>query len=308
MTLSWDETRFGGPAEELAYTDERDQPGVYYETMDKVRAQGVKAIISPATSFASNAVNKEKLRTFPNIFFAVGIHPKYLPSFPGSKYKKDIIRANFQQMTNYYVTLTGITHEVEKMLDEVEKMAANAENVCAIGETGLDYHIPNLSEEQKALQVSAFRKQILIALHHRLPLVLHIRDGEDHQANEDAIRLLRSFHCQFHGSAHCFCSDYDTAMAYISMGFGLGIGGTITFSGADKLRDAVSRVPLESILLETDSPYVTPIGVPEERNSPFNIPYIADQVIKLRKEEPEKIITTIWNNSLRQFPKLSRIK
>ncbi|MBR4694087.1 MAG: TatD family hydrolase [Bacilli bacterium] len=131
----------------------------------------------------------------------------------------------------------------------------NDEKVVAIGEIGLDYHY---GKENKDKQIELFEKQLALAEKYNKPVIIHSRD-----ATEDTINSLKKF--KVRGSMHSFSGSYETAMIYIKMGLLLGINGVVTFKNCN-LIEVVKRVGLENILLETDSPYLTPVPYRGQRN------------------------------------------
>ncbi len=141
------------------------------------------------------------------------------------------------------------------------------DKVVALGEIGLDYHY---GKENKEEQINLFEKQLAIAQKHNLPVVIHSRD-----ATFDTIQCLKKY--TLNGIIHCFSGSFETAMEYIRMGFVLGIGGVITFKNSN-LGDVVARIPIDSIVLETDSPYLTPTPHRGEQNSSKYLPLIAQKI------------------------------
>ena len=176
--------------------------------------------------------------------------------------------------------------------------------IVAIGETGLDYHLPP-DELDKPLQKQWFEYQIRLAHERQLPLILHIRD-----ADQDALEILSRHREQLHGGvAHCFGGDYQTAMAYIGLGFALGIGGRLLQEDA-ALKDAVKRVPLESLLVETDAPYIRPdiSSLPgsgrqrkKVRNTSLILPAVIEKIAALRGEPRALIEEAVYQNTVRIF-------
>lgn len=130
------------------------------------------------------------------------------------------------------------------------------------------------------------------------PLILHIRD-----ANKQGIKILKSYHKQFNGVCHCFCSLYRWAKKYIKLGFYLGIGGSITFEGKayDRLRKAVKKIPLEHIVLETDGPFLTPAGYNDRPNSSLSLPVIIEKIAEIKSVSPEIVADITYTNAMKIF-------
>lgn len=155
------------------------------------------------------------------------------------------------------------------------------EKVVAIGEIGLDYHY---TKENKEKQIVLFHYQLSLAEKYNLPVIIHSRD-----ATEDTINVLK--HHKVTGVIHSFSGSYETAMIYIKMGFSLGINGVITFKNA-KLKDVFKEIPLESIVLETDSPYLAPVPFRGTKNEParvFDIALFVSDLYNIKLEALSKI-------------------
>ena len=158
----------------------------------------------------------------------------------------------------------------------------------AIGEIGLDYHY---SKDDKVAQIDLFEKQLNLASKYNLPVVIHSRD-----ATLDTIDTLKKYNLK--GIIHCFSSSLEVAQIYISMGYYLGIGGVVTFKNS-KLKDVVSAIGLEHIVLETDSPYLSPIR--GEVNYPKNIKLINDFIANLLGVSKEEVAKITSNNASKIF-------
>ena len=164
------------------------------------------------------------------------------------------------------------------------------DKVVGIGEIGLDYHYGKENiEEQKKL----FRDQLKIAEELDLPVVIHSRD-----ATEDTINILKEFDVK--GIIHCFSGSVETAREYIKMGFLLGIGGVVTFKNSN-LYKVVEEVGLSNIVLETDSPYLTPSPYRGEKNSSKYIPIIASRISEILNVSIEEVAKITTNNAKTLF-------
>lgn len=156
--------------------------------------------------------------------------------------------------------------------------AAARPKVVAIGETGLDYYrLGARSVDDMAWQRERFCTHIRAALQLDLPLVIHTR-----QASDDTLRLLREEgQGRVRGVFHCFTEDAAVAGAALSMGFYISFSGIITFKNAEALREVVRRVPLERLLVETDSPYLAPVPHRGKVNQPAYVAHVAHAVAEL---------------------------
>lgn len=148
------------------------------------------------------------------------------------------------------------------------RLLARHPSVVAIGEIGLDFHYNFSTREQ---QFRAFEGQLEIAWELNLPVILHIR-----KAHAEALGVVRNFGRPIQGVAHCFTGTWDEAKAWLDLGFYIGITGIVTFERkASSVRDVVAKVPIDRLLLETDSPYLTPVPHRGKRNEPAFLPHIA---------------------------------
>lgn len=166
----------------------------------------------------------------------------------------------------------------------------NEGKVIGIGEIGLDYHYTKANKEQ---QIKLFESQLRIAEAYSLPVIIHSRD-----ATIDTINTLKKFHVK--GVIHSFSGSKETALIYIKMGFLLGINGVITFKNS-KLKETIKDIPLEHIILETDSPYLTPEPYRGKRNEPARILDIAKFISDLKGISLEDLATITNNNIKRIF-------
>ena len=206
-----------------------------------------------------------------------------------SGYSRDTIKEALDLIDKYpdvYATIgyhpseADITNESDLIVLEEQ---IQREKVVGIGEIGLDYHYGN---ENKSKQIELFRKQMEIAEKYNLPVVIHSRD-----ATEDTINILKDY--KVIGDMHCFSGSLEVARIYINMGYKLGIGGVVTFKNSN-LYKVVESVGLENIILETDSPYLTPEPFRGKTNSSKYIPYIAKRIadiLNISVEEVAKITT-----------------
>ena len=154
--------------------------------------------------------------------------------------------------------------------------------VIAVGETGLDYYY---SHSPHDVQRRVFAEFIQLARQAGLPLVVHERD-----AAQDAAQLLRSEgRGNLRGVIHCFTGNYQAACDYLDLGFYLSFTGIITFKNAEPLRDVVRQVPLEKILIETDSPYLTPVPHRGKRNEPAYVRLVAEAVAIMKSISLEEV-------------------
>ena len=169
----------------------------------------------------------------------------------------------------------------------------------AVGEIGLDYYWVE-QEQQREIQKKWFARQLRLAQEVDLPVVIHSRD-----AAQDTIDLMRAEHAERSGGViHCYSYSRELARSFLDMGFYFGIGGVVTFKNGRKLKETLEYLPLDRILLETDSPYLSPVPNRGRRNDSRNLSYVVAQIARIKgitEEETERITT---ENALRLYPRL----
>lgn len=169
----------------------------------------------------------------------------------------------------------------------------NNPRIVAIGEIGLDYHY---GKENREKQIELFSKQLELALKYQMPVIIHSRD-----ATQDTIDTLKKYPVR--GVIHSFSGSLETARIYIKMGFLLGVNGVVTFKNAH-LKEIIKEISLENIVLETDSPYLTPEPYRGKRNEPQNILTIAKFLSAYLEVDLEDIAKITTQNAKRIFDKL----
>ena len=264
----YDDARFDEDREELLYS--------LYE-------QGIKKVMNVGSDLASigkvleyvkkyqsrngnhNAVlseyEKNDSKYFPDFYGAVGIHPSETENLNG----KDL---------------------------EYLKSAASQDGIVAIGEIGLDYYY---DEPEADIQKKWFHLQLDLAEERNLPVIIHSRD-----ACQDTLEILKE-RKNVTGVIHCFSYTKETAAEYVKMGYYIGIGGVVTFKNAKKLKEAVESIPMERIVLETDCPYLAPEPHRGTRNSSLMIPYIIEEIARIKGIEPAQVEEAAWKNTHRLF-------
>ncbi|MGA9530507.1 MAG: TatD family hydrolase [Candidatus Babeliales bacterium] len=166
--------------------------------------------------------------------------------------------------------------------------------IVAIGEVGIDLY---RNQNTLALQNDVFQAQIELALEFQLPLIIHTRN-----AAEETYTMLEKYrHEPLRGIIHCFSEDYSFAQAVLSMGFMIGIGGTITYPKNELLREVVQKTSLEHIVLETDAPFLPPQIIRGKQNHPLYIETIANFIAELLDVSPEIVAERTTKNALSLF-------
>lgn len=188
----------------------------------------------------------------------------------------------------YHPSEAKITTDEDIILLEAQ---IKEDKVVGIGEIGLDYHY---GKDDINLQKELFRKQLVLADAHNLPVVIHSRD-----ATEDTINILKEFP-NIHGDIHCFSGSVETAKIYTSMGYVIGIGGVVTFKNSNLYR-IIEELGLDNIVLETDSPYLTPEPFRGKKNSSKYIPFIAEKIATIANCSVEAVSSKTLDNTCRLF-------
>ena len=179
---------------------------------------------------------------------------------------------------------------VQKDYLDLEEYVKNNKKIVAIGEIGLDYY---WDKEQKEEQKEAFRKQLELAVKLNVPVVIHTRD-----AIEDTYQILKDYPVR--GVLHCFSGSYEMAKKFIDFGFLLGIGGVVTFTNSN-LYKVIEKVSLDSIVLETDSPYLSPVPKRGTTNESANIPIIAEKIASIKGVSVEEVALKTSKNAITLF-------
>jgi TatD DNase family protein len=219
--------------------------------------QGIKKILVPGTDLATSNEAIELSEKDSRLFAAVGFHPN---------------------------DANGWNDDSIKKLDHL----ARHPKVLAIGEIGLDYY---RDYTPKPIQKEMFIKQLKLALNHQLPVVIHNRDADD-----DIMELLSQYASELRkigsplekrpGVLHSFSGDYNMAMEAIKHHFYIGISGPVTYKNAQDKQSLVQRLPLESILIETDAPFLAPHPKRGRRNQPSYVHYVLEKIAELKNISP----------------------
>lgn len=247
--------------------------GTLEELLFKMEERGIAMSVEPGISLDFNEKILAMAKRYPGrIFPAVGCHP---------------IRCISEKWSG------------RKRLD-----AFCDETVVAIGETGLDYHHPR-EEQHRIKQYLWFLYQLRLAKKRKLPLILHIR-----AADRDAIRVLKRFKPKYGGVVHCCGEGWEIIEEYLKLGLHIGIGGLLLNPARNEgLKEAVKHIPLDRILVETDSPYVLPYCkdvlppklVRRTRNSSLILPWVIAEIAALHGVSPEEVERITAENAIRLY-------
>lgn len=228
--------------------------------IERARENGVVKIITMGDSLESSARSVALAEEFESVYVAVGIHPE-----------------EAQPMT----TAT----------DEQLAAWAAQEKVVAIGEIGLDYYWEK-DEEKRALQRAIFVRQLDLARQLKLPVCIH-----DREAHGDMMKILKTEGRGLRGVLHCYSGSWEMAAELLKGDWYFGIDGPLTYKNAAKLPEIVQRLPAERILVETDSPYLSPMPFRGRRNEPAHVLYVAKKAAELRGESLEDFARATRENT-----------
>lgn len=231
--------------------------------IDRAKKAGVGYIIVVGSDIAGNEGAVSLSESYDIVYTAVGIHP----------------------------------HEVkgadEKTYERVLYLAKK-EKVVAYGEIGLDYHY---EFSPKDLQILHFRRQINFAKELKLPMIVHSRE-----AKKDTLKILKEEKAEEVGGVfHCFSGDLEMAQEAISMGFHISIAGTVTFEKAQRVQQIVREIPIENLLIETDSPYLAPVPYRGKRNEPAYVRYVAQKIAELKGLTSDDVARITTFNAMSLF-------
>ncbi|MBR6402761.1 MAG: TatD family hydrolase [Eubacterium sp.] len=203
------------------------------------------------------------------------------------------------EMYDYMYSVVGvIPHHVdeidEKDIEELRSLAKSSDKVVAIGEIGLDYYY---DEPARELQHKWFTRQMELAGELSLPVVIHSRE-----AAQDTVELMKKAHAEdIGGVVHCYSYSEEMAREFLKMNFYFGIGGVVTFKNSKKLKRAVASIPLDRIVLETDSPYLTPSPHRGERNDSRYLAFVISEIARLKEISEEEVAETTYINAQKLY-------
>lgn len=233
------------------------------ELFASMRDQGVERIVNVSASLHEIEETLKLVERCPFIYGAAGVHPDDT---------KELNEENFEQV----------------------RRAAMHEKMVAVGEIGLDYYWDSSDRET---QKKWFLRQLELARELDKPVIIHSRE-----AAQDTLELIKAAGGpDFSMVIHCFSYSTEIAREYLNMGYYLGIGGVVTYKNARKLKEVVSFMPLDRILLETDAPYLTPVPFRGKRNSSDKIRFVVEEIAHLKDVSIDEVLETTWDNACRFY-------
>lgn len=245
-----------------AHIDDEKFAGEQALVVQRAVDNGVTRLINVGSDIESSAKSVELAEEYSQIWAAVGIHP----------------------------------HEAEKVSEgDYDKLIewSKLPRVVAIGEIGLDYYY-DLSPRD--VQKMVFIRQLRLARQCDLPVIIHDRD-----AHGDTLAIIKNEGRGVRGVVHCFAGSWEMAQELLKLGWYIGVDGPVTFKNAAKLPEVIKKIPLERLLIETDSPYLTPVPLRGRRNEPAYVKYVAEHVAKLRGIETAEFARMTTHNACTLF-------
>jgi len=245
-----------------AHYDDRQFEEDREELLGSMRENGVELIVDAASDIASWDKIEQLTDRYPFIYGAIGVHPDEVGELDEEKMKR------------------------------MEQLLAR-EKMVSVGEIGLDYY---WDKENRDLQKMWFIRQLELARQLDLPVIIHSRE-----AAADTMEIMKQHAKGLDGVIHCFSYSPEQAKEYVKMGFYLGIGGVVTFKNAKKLKEVVQEIPLEALVLETDSPYLAPVPHRGKRNNSQNLVYVAEEIAALKGVSYEEVVRQTTENAKKLY-------
>ncbi|MCC7118897.1 MAG: TatD family hydrolase [Anaerolineales bacterium] len=249
------------------------------EVIQRANAAGLIRLLVPGLHHKSSQAAVELAEKYPSVYAAVGFHPTDLEEFN------------------------------PKSFDEVKELAHHPK-VVAIGEIGIDYYWVK-EKEARAFQREALKQQLAFAKEMHKPVIIHMREENDAwfgEASADLLTILEEWQKSLSGSLaekpgvlHSFNGTLETAQKALALNFYLGVTGPVTYKNADKKREIIAQLPLTRLLIETDSPFLSPVPVRDKRNEPSFVLHIADKIAEIHSKSPAEIAEITTANAARLF-------
>lgn len=236
------------------------------ELIEQIKQAGVTKLISAGYSLEGSKEGAKLAKKYDFIYTTAGISPNDIPQ---------------------------TKEELWIMLDQIKQMATSNQKVVAIGEIGLDYY---WNEENKELQKIAFQKQIEIANELKLPIVIHTRE-----AVMDTLKILKETEVTKRGVFHCCPLNRELVKEALKLEFYISFAGPITFKNSKNAEEIIKMVPNEKMLIETDSPYLSPEPLRGRRNDPRNVKYMAQKIAQIKGMEIEEVAKITYQNTKNLF-------
>lgn len=239
--------------------------------LNNLKSEGVELVVDVGADLKGCRSILNMIEKYDNVYGALGIHP-------------DGITELVEQ---------GIEDETVNWIKE-ECLKNSLNKIVAVGEIGLDYYYP---DPVRDIQIEWFEKQLELAGEVKMPVIIHSRE-----AAKDTYDIMKAHHAdKLGGIVHCFSYSKEMAKNFIDMGFYIGIGGVLTFKNARKLIEVVEYIPMDTIVLETDCPYLAPVPVRGTRNYSANIRYVVEKISDIKGISVEDVIDITSKNACRVY-------
>lgn len=234
-----------------------------YENLDEIIKHMEKNyMIASGVDKKTNMFVLETVKKYHNVYGVIGIHPENIHE-------------------NYEEELIFVENHIKDP------------KIVGIGEIGLDYYY---TKENIDVQKEVFKKQLLLAQKYHKTIVIHSRE-----ATLDTYNVLKELDIKEKIVLHCYSSSKEMAFKFLEFNMMFGIGGVITFKNSQKLKEVVEHMDLSHLLLETDSPYLSPEPFRGKKNEPYNILYVARKIAEIKGIDVEEVLRVTMNNAVRQF-------
>lgn len=237
------------------------------EIINNLKNDGIELVINTGYNIPTSKDALKLAEEYDNIYATVGLHP-----------------SDSDQWTN-------------NSYDELKEMALSSDKVVAIGEAGLDFYWKDNPPADH--QEFVFNEHIRLAKELDLPLVVHSRDA--HQKTFEILKAAKEEDESFDAILHCYSSSVEMMREYTKLGFYISIGGVVTFKNAKTIKEVAKEVPLDYLVLETDSPYLTPEPYRGKRNQPAYTVYVGEKIAELRGMSYQEIDDITTKNVKRVF-------
>ena len=273
------------------YIGEREQ------VLNEVFASGVGRVVDVGTTVESSELAVRLAGQFPGVYAAVGIHPEELKDADFAWLDRIEALAAKPKAESDDPDRPDVSAAPKAVSGTSDRSDASASSkVVAIGEIGLDYY---WNKENKEEQAEWFVRQLELARHLDLPVIIHSRDAaaDTFEIMKEAARLGSR------GVMHCYSYSAELAREYVKRGFYLGIGGVLTYDNSRVLKEVVKEIPLEHLVLETDCPYLTPNPYRKKRlrNQSSYLPEVVKAIAQIKEIPPEEVEAKTWANACKLF-------
>ena len=248
-----------------AHYDDRHFDQNREELLSSLPAAGIGRVVNIGADIESSDSSVELAAKYDYIYASVGVHP-----------------SDAEQLN-------------EETFAHIRDLSFK-DKVVAIGEIGLDYYWVK-DVELRYHQRYWFRRQIDLARERQLPIVIHSRE-----AAQDTLDIAKEERIgDIGGVVHCYAYSVEHAREYLNMGMYLGIGGVLTYKNSRVLKEVVAYAPLTSLVLETDSPYLTPVPNRGKINSSLNLPYVVQAIAQIKGVTPQEVEDVTWENAMKLY-------